>query len=147
MDLPVQPHKSTLDPNKRGTITCLSPCTANRKGIRFFTGGYDKKVRIWSVNPNQSDSLTSTELFRTSTNPEALAFRRSRRSMLVACAKKLLEIHVDHLTQKPVFVPMSNAIHQLHIYKDVENIIILEACFFVALIPFVADRCYHRLTA
>jgi len=46
--------------------------------------------------------------------------------MLVACSKRFLEFHVDHLPQRPVFVPMSNAIHQLHIHQQMENIIILE---------------------
>src|SRR5258708_40104966 len=109
VDLPAQPHKSTLDPHKRG-ITCLSPCTTNHNAIRFFTGGYDKGIRIWSGNDNQPASWTSKELFKTSTNPEALAFRRSRRTMLVACSKKLLEIHVDHTAQRPAFIPMSNVV-------------------------------------
>jgi len=128
VDLPAQPHESTLDAR---TITCLSPCTTNRNAIRFFTGGYDKGIRFWSGNDRQPATWTSKELFKTSTNPEALAFRKLRRTMLVACSKKLLEFHVDHLTQKPAFIPMSNAIHQLHVHKEVENIIILEVCFLL----------------
>lgn len=130
VDLTMQPHTVVFDPNKHGgTITCLSPHpNSSHNVIRFFTGGFDRTIRFWSINPGQSDGRSSTELFRTSTIPEALAFRRSRRSMLVATSKKLLEIDIDHLTKQPMCIPMSNGIHQVHVHKEAENITILEVC-------------------
>lgn len=132
VDLTVQPHTRILDPNKHGaTITCLSPHpNSGHKVLRFFTGGCDRTIRLWSINSGQSDGCTSTEFFRTSTIPEALALRRSHRSMLVATSKKLLEIDIDHLTKQPTCIPMSNGIHQVHVHKEAENITILEVCPF-----------------
>jgi hypothetical protein len=50
--------------------------------------------------------------------------------MLVASSKRLLEFYIDHITRKPAHTAMSNAIHQVHLHKEAENITIVEVCFF-----------------
>jgi len=79
----------------------LAPHGHTRDTVKFFTGGYDKAIRLWKVNTSKLGSATSEEVIKLATIPEALAFRRSRHSLLTSTSKRLMDIDLDHLSKKP----------------------------------------------
>ncbi|CAA7259514.1 unnamed protein product [Cyclocybe aegerita] len=127
MDLNHRPHKRTIVSGaKAGTaaVSCLAACPSSEQGVtQFFTGGYDKTVRFWSVTA--PESMTVEKSLTLTTIPEALALRDGR--LLVGTSRKILNVDLGHLSAKPSATPLSNAIHQIHVHKQAPNIAILEA--------------------
>ena len=109
-------------------MSALAPHGHTRDTVKFFTGGYDKAIRLWKVNTSKLGSATSEEVIKLATIPEALAFRRSRHSLLTSASKRLMDIDLDHLSKKPVGFPMSNPVCHMHVCKENQNVVILEAC-------------------
>ena len=110
-----------------GGVNCLTAKRATANAIQFFTGGYDRTIRLWSVTT--PDLAAQTERLTTlSTIPHALAFRD--RMLLVGTSKKILALDLGHLSAKPIAAQLSNSIHQIHVHKQAPNVIILEVSVF-----------------
>jgi len=114
--------------------------------VKFFTGGIDKSIRLWKVNTSKLGSATSEEVVKLGTIPEALAFRQSRHRLLTATSKRLLDVDLGHLPRKPEGFPMSNAVHQLHVQKENQNVVILEACSQILQLAAIIYDQQSRLT-
>lgn len=123
------PHRRGKDSTKAcNGVSSLAPHGHTGDTVNFFTGGYDKAVRLWKVNTSNLDSATSEEVIKLATIPETLAFRQSRHSLLTSTSKRLMDVDLGHLSKKPAGFPMSNPIYQLHVQKENQNVVILEAC-------------------
>ena len=105
-------------------VSCLAARGTKKGAVHFFTGGYDKTLRLWSVR--QSDLATSSEkLISLTTIPEALAYRE--RKLIVGSSRRISTVDLVHLSSTPISSLLSNAILQIHVHRQAPNLAVLEA--------------------
>jgi len=92
----------------------------------FFTGGFDKTVRLWSVKDNSTATSECLQSFYSV--PDAMAFRSG--VLLVGSNRKLLSVDLGHLTAKPSTAHINGNVHHIHIHSQAPNISILEVSFY-----------------
>ncbi|KAF9535086.1 hypothetical protein CPB83DRAFT_228172 [Crepidotus variabilis] len=127
VDLDHKPHRRVSESGPIAAVNCLAVNSSNGQTNQFYTGGFDKRIRCWSVAPGGEFLRTSSsEIFAMGTIPEALACNPKRSNLLIATSKKLLNVDLNHLTSRPTTFKMSNAIHQIHLLKQAPDVIILE---------------------
>lgn len=132
-ELKDKPH---LEQNTPGTtkngVNCLAARKSTKNAIHFFTGGYDRTIRLWSVTT--PDLETKTERLTTlPTIPNALAYKD--RVLLVGTSKKILTLDLDHLSARPITAQLDNLINQIHVHKQAPNVTILEVSTPCSLPP------------
>ncbi|TFK76093.1 hypothetical protein BDN72DRAFT_756600 [Pluteus cervinus] len=118
------PHSRPANhkPERKGVvhISCLGPGPSEDR-LRIYTGGYDKTVRLWSLNEHDA---TSKKIIGTAAVPLAVAHRNQ--TVLVSEGQQLLTVDLKHSISKPQTARLSNTIHHIHINPDAENVSILE---------------------
>lgn len=120
------PHERPSNNGKSAvSVSCLTPAFSDDRTIRFFSGGYDKSVKLWSIR-GANRPQTETIVRATPTAPLALAYRDSK--VFYGGGKRLFMIDVNHPSASPTTAPLGNIVHQLHTHPEAPSVFILEVC-------------------
>ncbi|KAF8897350.1 hypothetical protein BD779DRAFT_1490354 [Infundibulicybe gibba] len=142
IELNHKPHSRPIRcgrPDTKGTmlVSCLAAACSSGKNVKFFTGGYDKSIRRWTVLDDHG-SATSERIAQVTTAPFALASRG--RQILIAAGRNFLNIDLNHIMAKPKLAPLSNPVYQIHIHPQAPNITILETSHLDSQVHIFDDR-------
>ncbi|KAL1743304.1 hypothetical protein HDZ31DRAFT_65140 [Schizophyllum fasciatum] len=135
---PHTPVKRSDRPDK--TLTCLARAVGSGQD-GFFTGGCDKQIYSWTFGADadvssddeddvphphrtRSPKLRRTKVLQLPCEPRALANAGSK--LFVGYRKTLEEADLAHPTAKYVLAKLSNSVHQMHVNRKVDSLIMLE---------------------
>jgi len=125
--------------DKKGVafVSCLGPASSDEHTLRFFTGGYDKSVKLWSIR-GEDGPQTKTIVPVTPTVPFALAFQDAR--LFCGAGKQLLMTDINHLVGQPTSALFSNVIHHIHVHPEAPRVSILEVCGLTTSVLFTSTE-------
>ena len=126
-------------PSTRCGLSCLSPLFSANESVQFFTGGYDKSIRLWTLHPDNMALASSESISKIGTIPSTLAAVET--TLYVGTGQKILTLDIDHPTARPRQARCGNAVSQIHVHD--KNVFIVEVNFPTAL----ARRCFSVYTA
>ncbi|KAF8914109.1 hypothetical protein CPB84DRAFT_57730 [Gymnopilus junonius] len=142
-DMTHDAHKLSLDAvaaKGKRAVSCITARGIKKNTLQFFTGGYDKTIKLWSIG--KPDLVSSSEtLTKLTTIPEALAFRD--KSLIIGTSRKILTIDLTHLSSIPVSAQLSSSVCQIHVHNQAPNLTILEVNSLDFQVHIFDDRIRH----
>jgi len=127
VDLAHQPHtaRGSTGVKTRIGISCITPVQSSPTNLRFASGGYDKRIHLWTVAKDGSPPISACIPVVHNSAVQALAYRSSDHC-LVSGAGSLIYTTDLHRTHKPKVVRMSNILYHIHVHPQEPNLAILE---------------------
>ncbi|KAH7920265.1 hypothetical protein BV22DRAFT_1040024 [Leucogyrophana mollusca] len=128
IDVQRQPHVPSPRVSKsfKGGVSCLSAMCSEAGSIKFFSGGHDRWVYLWTAETHQLTNATCKKLsvFHDS-GVSAIAYQRRSNALMSSDGQKLWTTDLSRsYTPKPVLV--SNVVNQIHVHPQAPDIILLE---------------------
>jgi len=112
-------------PSIRYGLNCLSPLFSANESVQFFTGGYEKSIRLWTLHPDNLALASSESISKIGTIPSTLAAVET--TLYVGTGQKILTLDIDHPTARPRQARCGNAVNQIHTHD--KNVFIVEVNF------------------
>jgi WD40 repeat protein len=127
LDLSHKPHAtlgSSGTKTKHG-VSCVAPVQGNSTNLRFASGGYDKRVYLWTVADDGSSPVSTSVPIAHSSFVQALVYQPSDHCLMSGAGSRLHRTNLRHIHPSKDF-RLSNVLHHIHIHPQEPNLTILE---------------------
>jgi WD40 repeat protein len=93
--------------------------------LRFASGGYDKRVHLWTVADDGSPPVSTSVPVVHNSVVQALVYRPSDHCLMSGAGSLIYRTDLRH-THRPKIFRLSNVVHHIHIHPQEPNLAILE---------------------